>query len=62
MPVLVNDTVATLAARVLYQEHRIYQQAVRWICKGHVSLTEEGKVFLDRREQPGCALISPGLH
>ena len=60
--VLMNDTVVTLAARVLYQEHRIYQQAVRWICNGHVHLAEDGTVHLARREQPGCALISPGLH
>lgn len=61
VPVLMNDTEATLAARVLQQEHRIYAQAIRWFCNGHLSLTADGKVRLGRIEQPGCALITPGL-
>lgn len=59
--VLTDDTPATLAARVLREEHRIYQQAVRWFCCGHLSLGENGKVLLSRRQQPGIALITPGL-
>ena len=61
VPVLTNDTEATLAARVLQQEHRIYAQAVRWLCNEQLSLTADGKVLLKRIEQPGCALITPGL-
>ena len=61
VPVLMNDTAATLSARVLYQEHRIYQQVVRLICEGHISLSDEGKVRVARCEQPGCALSSPGV-
>ena len=61
VPVLMDDTAATLAARVLQQEHRIYPQAVRLICEGYLSLSEAGKVRIARREQPGCALISPGV-
>ena len=61
VPVLTNDTEATLAARVLQQEHRIYAQAVRWFCNDHLCLTTDGKVLLKRIEQPGCALITPGL-
>ena len=61
VPVLMNDTAATLSARVLYQEHRIYQQVVRLICEGHISLSDEGKARVARCEQPGCALISPGV-
>lgn len=61
VPVLMNDTTATLAARVLYQEHRIYQQAIRWFCQDYLSLTADGRVLLKRIEQPGCALIAPGL-
>jgi phosphoribosylglycinamide formyltransferase 1 len=30
VPVLPGDTVETLAARVLVQEHRIYPMALRW--------------------------------
>jgi phosphoribosylglycinamide formyltransferase-1 len=59
--VLMNDTPATLAARVLREEHRIYQQAVRWFCCGYLSLGADGKVLLDRLKQPGAALITPGL-
>ncbi len=61
VPVLMHDTAETLAARVLQQEHRIYQQAICWFCNGHLSLSADGKVLLQRLEQPGCALIAPGL-
>jgi phosphoribosylglycinamide formyltransferase-1 len=61
VPVLLNDTPQTLAARVLHQEHRIYPQAIRWFCNGHLRLSEGGKVVLSRFEQPGAALVSPGL-
>jgi len=59
--VLMDDTPATLAARVLREEHRIYQQAIRWFCCGYLSLGADGKVALSRLKQPGVALISPGL-
>ncbi|MES1982749.1 MAG: phosphoribosylglycinamide formyltransferase [Pseudomonadota bacterium] len=59
--VLQHDTPATLAQRVLQQEHRIYPQAVRWFCDGALLQTPEGKVFLERVEQPGPALITPAL-
>jgi phosphoribosylglycinamide formyltransferase-1 len=59
--VLMDDTPKTLAARVLREEHRIYQQAVRWFCCGYLNLSADGKVSLNRLKQPGAALISPGL-
>ncbi len=59
--VLMSDTPETLAARVLREEHRIYPQAVRWFCSGRLSLSESGTVLLSRFEQPGAALVSPGL-
>ncbi|MEQ1813522.1 MAG: phosphoribosylglycinamide formyltransferase [Candidatus Nitrotoga sp.] len=62
VPVLAHDTPATLAARVLLQEHRIYAQAIYWFCKDFLSLTDNGQVLLHRVKQPGCALISPGLY
>ncbi len=52
---------ATLAARVLREEHRIYQQAVYWFCSGHLNLGADGKVSLNRLKQPGATLITPGL-
>jgi phosphoribosylglycinamide formyltransferase 1 len=61
VPVLDNDTPETLAERVLHEEHRIYQQAVRWFCNGYLRLDEDGNVLLDRTVQPGFSLISPGL-
>ncbi len=61
VPVLRDDTPQTLADRVLHEEHRIYPQAIRWLCRNQVWLDENGRVAGDRMEQPGTALISPGL-
>jgi phosphoribosylglycinamide formyltransferase-1 len=61
VPVLRNDTPQSLSARVLCEEHRIYPQALRWLCRDQVWLDETGRVASDRLEQPGAALISPGL-
>ena len=61
VPVLMDDTPATLAARVLHQEHRIFPQAIRWFCNDDISLSADGKVLMKRMEQPGCALISPKM-
>ncbi len=44
VPVLPDDTEATLAARVLTQEHRMYPQAVRWMVDGELSLSADGRV------------------
>jgi phosphoribosylglycinamide formyltransferase-1 len=61
VPVLCDDTPHSLAARVLHEEHRIYAQAIRWLCRGQVWLDEQGRVASDSLEQPGAALVSPGL-
>ncbi len=61
VPVLRDDTPQTLAARVLREEHRIYPQTVRWLCRNQVWLDKQGRIAGDRLEQPGAALISPGL-
>ncbi|MDD2720485.1 MAG: phosphoribosylglycinamide formyltransferase [Gallionella sp.] len=61
VPVMQDDTEATLAARVLREEHRIFPQVLRWLCAGHVELASNGKVINHRRKQPGFALISPAL-
>ena len=44
VPVLPDDTEATLAARVLTQEHRMYPQAVRWAVEGALTLHADGRV------------------
>jgi phosphoribosylglycinamide formyltransferase 1 len=61
VPVLQHDTPETLAARVLHEEHRVYPQAIRWICRDLVYLDDAGKVRFKHLEQPGPALISPSL-
>lgn len=59
--VMHDDTEQMLAARVLREEHRIFPQALYWLCTNQIELTGEGKVALKRRKQMGPALISPGL-
>lgn len=61
VPVLCSDTEQTLAARVLHEEHRIYPQAIRWLCSGQIELGGNGRVRLRHRKQPGFALVSPEL-
>jgi phosphoribosylglycinamide formyltransferase-1 len=61
VPVLGDDTPQSLAARVLHEEHRIYPQALRWLCSGKVWLDANRQVVANRLEQVGVALISPGL-
>lgn len=61
VPVLSDDTEQTLSQRVLHEEHRIYPQALRWLCNDQVILNDQGKVTLPHRKQIGHALISPGL-
>jgi len=59
--VLTDDTPATLAARVLTEEHRVYRQAVSWFCCEQLKLAADGKVFLNRVKQAGVPLVSPEL-
>jgi phosphoribosylglycinamide formyltransferase-1 len=61
VPVLHHDTEQTLAARVLNEEHRIYPQAISWLCQGQIELNGQGRVELLYRKQPGFALVSPSL-
>ena len=61
VPVLYHDNEQTLAARVLHEEHRIYPQALRWLCEGQVELGDNGKVIFHYRKQTSHTLISPGL-
>ena len=61
VPVFQDDTPASLAAKVLREEHRIYPQAVRWMCMDALSLDASGKVRLKQAVQTDSALIVPGL-
>ncbi|MGE0557904.1 MAG: phosphoribosylglycinamide formyltransferase [Burkholderiales bacterium] len=61
VPVLQDDSESALAARVLAEEHRIYPQAVRWICEGRVTLAADGSVRVSGTDGSGASLIAPGL-
>jgi phosphoribosylglycinamide formyltransferase-1 len=58
VPVLSGDTEASLAARVLAEEHRIYPQAVRWFLEGKLKL-EDGQVTIDESCRNREAAASP---
>lgn len=61
IPVLQNDTELTLSHRLLAEEHRVYVQAVRWLCLEQVTLNAQHKVDFCLTKQIGHALFSPGL-
>ncbi len=58
VPVLDGDDEATLAARVLVQEHRIYPQAVRWFVEDRLRL-DDGRVRIAAEHAGVGVLISP---
>jgi phosphoribosylglycinamide formyltransferase-1 len=60
VPVLDDDDEATLAARVLAQEHQVYPLAVRWFAEGRLRL-RDGRVSLDAPQAGGVVLIAPQL-
>ncbi len=60
VPVLDDDTEASLAARILVEEHKIYPQAVRWFAEGKLTL-ENGRVRLAAELANSGTLISPEI-
>lgn len=60
VPVLDGDDEASLAARVLRQEHQVYPQAVRWFAEGRLSLAD-GRVRVAGEAAAVTALVAPGL-
>jgi len=58
VPVLDADDEASLAARVLAQEHTLYPLAVRWFAEGRLRLVD-GRVRLDAAQDGAGALIVP---
>ena len=58
VPVLDDDDEASLAARILLQEHQIYPQAVRWFAEGRLQL-ENGRVRLTAKLVDSAVLIAP---
>ena len=61
VPVLPDDDEHTLAARVLREEHRIYPQAIHWLCSGRISLTADERVILSGSQPASGALLAPPL-
>jgi phosphoribosylglycinamide formyltransferase-1 len=59
VPVLADDSEATLAARVLEQEHVIYPRAARWFLEGRLHLQDDSRVRLDGAAGSVDALVSP---
>ena len=59
VPVVDSDDEATLATRVLRQEHRIYPQAVRWFAEDRLRL-EGGRVRLAAPQPADGVLLVPG--
>ena len=47
-----GDDAASLAARVLEEEHRIYPLAIRWFVEGRIEL-RDGRAWVDGRPAPG---------
>ena len=60
VPVLDGDDEASLAARVLQQEHRAYPLAVRWFVEGRLRL-QDGRVRIDQPMSGEHALLAPQL-
>ena len=58
VPVLPGDTPATLSARVLAEEHRIYPAALGWLAAGRVRI-EGGRAVVDGAAAPDGALRNP---
>ena len=61
VPVLAQDTEASLAERVLVEEHRIYPQAVRWFCQDRVQITARGTVHIKDARAVERVLLSPEI-
>lgn len=58
VPVAPDDDEASLAARVLEQEHRLYPRAVEALLAGNARL-ESGRVALDRATAANLTLVGP---
>jgi len=59
VPVLAGDTEATLAARVLEAEHRVYPQAARWLAEGRLEVKADGAVEVRGVARSAERLVSP---
>ncbi|MBV5286183.1 MAG: phosphoribosylglycinamide formyltransferase [Methyloversatilis discipulorum] len=60
VPVLASDDEATLAARVLAQEHLLYPRVVRWFLEDRLTLQHGRAVLRDEATPAAGALTAPG--
>jgi phosphoribosylglycinamide formyltransferase-1 len=60
VPVLADDDEATLAARVLAQEHVLYPKVVRWFVEGRLSMCDGRAALTGDTAAAGAALRVPG--
>jgi len=60
VPILEDDNEASLSARILEQEHKIYPQAIQWFAKGAIRI-DGRRVIIDNAQQAPDALINPPL-
>jgi len=60
VPVLAGDDEATLAARVLAQEHLLYPRVVRWFLEDRLTLQHGRAVLRDEATPATGALTAPG--
>lgn len=58
VPVLPDDTEASLAARVLAEEHRLYPAALSWLAAGRIRL-EAGRAVIDGAEYAPVSILNP---
>ncbi|OZA44683.1 MAG: phosphoribosylglycinamide formyltransferase [Hydrogenophilales bacterium 17-61-76] len=58
VPVRADDTPATLSARVLVQEHRIFPQAIRWFAEDRLRV-QQGRVNV-RGDSTSQSVLSSG--
>jgi len=61
VPVRPDDDEATLARRVLAEEHRIYPQAVKWFVEGRLRVGADGRVCVVGAQMPAAALHAPEI-
>lgn len=60
VPIWEDDNEASLAQRVLEQEHKIYPQALRWLAEGRI-LTQHNRATITNAATKAAALIHPSL-
>lgn len=61
VPVWLDDTEATLAARILEYEHTLYPLAVRWLAEGRLSVRGRHVELKGQSAGEIAALLNPGL-